>query len=142
MPRQIDTEHFDTCVATLEYALERIKKIDASENNLEYNMARSSCIKEFEIILEQGGKLLKKALKPYFPNSAAVDKLNFKDIFRHSVLHGLMNIEESERWLEYRDSRNTTAHDYGEEFAEKVLVFLPGFVNDAKNLSKILKAAK
>jgi len=141
MPQQIDTEHFDTCVATLEYALEKLKSIKGNENNLEYNMAQSSCIKEFEIILEQGGKLLKKALKPYFPNSAAVDKLKFKDIFRHSVLHGLMNIEESERWFEYRDSRNTTAHDYGEEFAEKVLVFLPSFVNDAKNLSKALKAA-
>jgi len=142
MPQQINTDHFDTCVATLEYALEKLKKIDESQNQLEYNMARSSCIKEFEIILEQGGKLLRKALKPYFSTSAAVDKLNFKDVFRHSALHGLLNVEESERWLEYRDSRNTTAHDYGEEFAEKVLVFLPIFTNDAKNLSKVLKEAK
>ncbi|GBU25993.1 hypothetical protein R83H12_02668 [Fibrobacteria bacterium R8-3-H12] len=142
MPQQIDTEHFDTCVATLEYALEKLKKIDANQEPLEYNMARSSCIKEFEIILEQSGKLLRKVLKPYFSNSAAVDKLNFKDIFRHSVLHGLLSVEESERWLEYRDSRNTTAHDYGEEFAEKVLVFLPVFVSNAKNLSRILKEAK
>jgi len=139
---QIDTEHFDTCVATLEYALEKLKETEESENKLEYNMARSSCIKEFEIILEQGGKLLRKALKPYFSNSAAVDRLNFKDLFRHSALHGLMSLEESERWLEYRDSRNTTAHDYGADFAEKILVFLPAFVGDAKNLSKILKEAK
>ncbi|GBU24429.1 hypothetical protein R83H12_01059 [Fibrobacteria bacterium R8-3-H12] len=39
-------------------------------------------------------------------------------------------------------SLNTTAHDYGEEFAEKVLVFLPVFVSNAKNLSRILKEAK
>jgi nucleotidyltransferase substrate binding protein (TIGR01987 family) len=142
MLQQIDTEHFDICVATLEYALEKLKKMDGSQNQLEYNMARSSCIKEFEIILEQSGKLLRKVLKPYFSNSAAVDRLNFKDIFRHSVLHGLLSVEESERWLEYRDSRNTTAHDYGEEFAEKVLVFLPIFANDAKNLSKMLGGAK
>jgi len=142
MPQQIDTEHFDSCVATLEFALEKLKGITENENNLEYNMARSSCIKEFEIILEQGGKLLRKALKPYFSSSAAVDKLNFKDVFRHSVLRGLLKVEESERWLEYRDNRNTTAHDYGEEFAEKVLVFLPTFANDAKNLSKILKDLK
>jgi len=142
MPQQIDTKHFDTCVATLEYALEKLKETEGNENTLEYNMARSSCIKEFEIILEQGGKLLRKALKPYFSSSAAVDRLNFKDVFRHSVLHGLLNVEESERWLEYRDSRNTTAHDYGEEFAEKVLVFLHDFAEDAKNLSKMLKAAK
>jgi nucleotidyltransferase substrate binding protein (TIGR01987 family) len=142
MLQQINTEHFDICVATLEYALEKLKNMSGDQNQLEYNMARSSCIKEFEIILEQSGKLLRKMLKPYFSNSAAVDRLNFKDIFRHSVLHGLLNVEESERWLEYRDSRNTTAHDYGEEFAEKVLVFLPIFVNDAKNLSKILREAK
>jgi nucleotidyltransferase substrate binding protein (TIGR01987 family) len=142
MPQQIDTEHFDTCIATLEYALEKLKKTKENENQLEYNMARSSCIKEFEIILEQSGKLLKKVLKPYFSSSATVDRLNFKDVFRYSVLHGLLNVEESERWLGYRDSRNTTAHDYGEEFAEKVLVFLPIFADDAKNLSKMLRVAK
>jgi len=139
---QINSEHFDTCVATLEYALEKLNKISKNEEQLEYNMARSSCVKEFEIILEQSGKLLRKVLKPYFSSSSAVDRLNFKDIFRHCVLHSLLNIEECERWLEYRDSRNITAHDYGEEFAEKILVFLPNFINDAKNLSKIFKDAK
>lgn len=38
--------------------------------------------------------------------------------------------------MEYRDSRNSTAHDYGEEFAESVLPLLPQFVNDAKALLK------
>jgi len=139
---QINSEHFDACIATLEYALKRLNSIDKNEEQLEYNMARSSCIKEFEIILEQSGRLLRKVLKPYFSSSSAVDRLNFKDVFRHCVSRELLSIEESERWFEYRDSRNTTAHDYGEEFAEKILVFLPNFINDSKKLSKIFKDVK
>jgi hypothetical protein len=126
-------------VATLEYALEKLNKISKNEEQLEYNMARSSCVKEFEIILEQSGKLLRKVLKPYFSSSSAVDRLNFKDIFRHCVLHSLLSIEEGERWLEYRDSGNKTTDDYGEEFADEVLVFLPNFIKDAKNVSRIFK---
>ena len=139
---QINSEHFDACIATLEYALKRLNSIDKNEEQLEYNMARSSCIKEFEIILEQSGRLLRKVLKPYFSSSSAVDRLNFKDVFRHCVSRELLSIEESERWFEYRDSRNTTAHDYGEEFAEKILVFLQNFINDSKKLSKIFKDVK
>ncbi len=44
-------------------------------------MYRSACIKEFEIILEQAGKLMRKVLKPYFHSAKAVDKLIFKDNF-------------------------------------------------------------
>jgi nucleotidyltransferase substrate binding protein (TIGR01987 family) len=110
-----------------------------SPDTIEYDMYRSACIKEFEIILEQSGKLLRKLLKPYFHSSKEVDKLYFKDLFRHAVLHSLITDETCERWLEYRDNRNNTAHDYGVNFAEDTLVLLPAFIADAMAFAEVIK---
>ena len=82
-----------------------------SPGSIFYEVYRSACIKEFEIILEQSGKLLRKVLKPWFHTSKEVDKLNFKDVFRHAVLRSLISDETCERWLVYRDNRNNTAND-------------------------------
>lgn len=49
-----------------------------------------------------------------------------------------MELEETGRWLKYRDNRNSTAHDYGAGFAGETLKLLPGFIDDAKRLVKIL----
>lgn len=133
----IDTDFYLRCTLTLEKAYELL--IQSKQESLEYEMYRSACIKEFEIILEQSGKLVKKALKPYFHSAKAVDKLVFKDLFRHAAQHGLITLEASERWLIYRDNRNHTAHDYGVNFAEQTLVLLPDFIQDAKALEQALK---
>ena len=58
----------------------------------------------------------------------------FKDIFRHAANHSLISTEETERWLKYRDNRNSTAHDYGVGFAEETLNLLPQFIIDAKSV--------
>lgn len=102
-------------------------------------MYRSACVKEFEIILEQSGKLLRKVLKPYFHSSREVDKLVFKDVFRQGVRRSMFTAETCERWLEYRDNRNNTAHDYGVNFAEETLTLLPQFIADAAALAQIIK---
>jgi hypothetical protein len=100
---------------------------------------RSASVKEFEIILEQIGKLLKKCLKPYFSSPVIVDKLVFKDIFREATKLGLITIEVSERWMVYRDNRNTTAHDYGVGFANDTLKLLPQFIADTDYVIAIIQ---
>ena len=95
-------------------------------------------IKEFEIILEQSGKLLKKSLKPYFHTSKAVDKLYFKEVFREAGLHSLLTVDEVERWCEYRDNRNYTSHDYGVDLANNTLVLIEQFIKDAKKLAEVV----
>ncbi len=107
---KLDTTYFERCIRTLEKAHSLLLR--AEQDTIEHDMYRSACIKEFEIILEQSGKLLKKMLQPYFHSSKETDKLYFKDVFRQAVLRGIMNIETCERWLKYRDYRNNTAHDY------------------------------
>ena len=105
-------------------------------------MYRSACIKEFEIILEQSGKLLKKSLRRFLHSNKAADKLIFKDIFRQAALHGIITLEETERWLTYRDNRNSTAHDYGLGFAEDTLKILPQFIIDTQSLVKSIDMQK
>lgn len=139
MPEQapyIDTRFFKRCILTLEKAHSLLQ---ASEpESIDYDLYRSACIKEFEIILEQSGKLLKRALKLYVANPRSVDKLVFKDIFRHGAKHGLLDKDQTQRWFAYRDNRNTTAHDYGVKFAEQTLTLLPTFVLDASALEQTL----
>ncbi|WP_204336727.1 nucleotidyltransferase substrate binding protein [Cryomorpha ignava] len=112
------------------------KKSDT--HDIAHDMYRSACIKEFEIILEQSGKLLRKVLKPYFHSSREADKLYFKDIFRQAVLRSIISVESCDRWLQYRDNRNNTAHDYGVNFAEETLILLQQFIADATELSEII----
>ena len=134
---KINTDFLDRCIQALETSYNELQKL--SPENIEYDIYRSACVKEFEIILEQCGKLLKKCLRDFFHSNKAVDDLRFKNIFRYSAKHGLINIQSSERWCKYRDNRNDTAHDYGVGFAEETLNLLSVFITDAKEISDILK---
>lgn len=135
---RLNTDYFVRCVETLERAFNCLNELQDRENDL-YDIYRSACVKEFEIILEQAGKLLKKCLKPYFATPKLADKLTFKEIFRYAAKHDLISLEEAERWLSYRDNRNDTAHDYGEGFAEETLTFLPTFIADAYRLNDVFQ---
>ena len=95
-------------------------------------------MKEFELIEEQCGTLLKRRLREYFAANREADMLAFKDIFRHAAKHVLITGDECERWLRYRDYRNDAAHRYGEGYAKEVLAALPSFIEDAKALSGVL----
>jgi nucleotidyltransferase substrate binding protein (TIGR01987 family) len=135
---KIDTTYLKRCNAALEKAYNKLKTY--SVENIEYDIYRSAVIKEFEIILEQAGNLLKKVLKPYFHTNKSVDRLVFKDIFRQAGIRGLITIDEVERWLQYRDNRNSTSHDYGESLADETLVLIEQFIADTKRLSEVIEA--
>ena len=133
----IDTTFLRRCIASLKRAVEELERLDDSEDVL-YDIYRAACVKEFELVLEQSGKLLRKRLAAYFASNRQADRMNFKDLFRHAAKHCLMDCEAVERWLGYRDNRNDTAHDYGEDFAEATLALLPAFVDDAKALADVI----
>jgi len=134
---RIDTTYLERCIKTLEKAFTLLR--NTNPESIDYDLYRSACIKEFEIILEQSGKLLRKVIKPYFHSSKEVDKLVFKDVFRQAVLRSIISDESCERWFEYRDNRNNTAHDYGEIFVEETLTLLPQFIVDATLLAEAIK---
>ena len=130
----LNTKHLERCIRTLENSLIRLKQ--SEQESVEYEIFHNATIKGFELTLETSEKLLCKAIKPYLSSSLAADRLTYKDVFRYAAKHGLMNIEAVERWFNYRNNRNTTAHDYGEAFAEETLTLLPDFIADAKKLEK------
>lgn len=131
---RINTDFLLRCVRTLEDALHELEKHGKEDGPLR-DICRAACVKEFELILEQSGKQLRKRLSIHFSNNRQADQLTFKDLFRHASKHGLLEPEVVERWLVYRDRRNESAHDYGESIAEAALDFLPVFASDARALA-------
>ena len=133
----LNLDYFSRCIATLRLAHHHLQL--HPKDSAMYDIFRAATVKEFEIILEQTAKLLKKSLKPYFASAKQVDQLPFKELFRMAAKHGLISLEESERWMVYRDNRNDTAHDYGEGFANETLLLLPQFILDAEKINTVIQ---
>ena len=132
----INTDFLLRCINTLESAFEHLQQREPSDEL--YDIFRAASVREFEIVLEQSGRLLTKRLRPYFASNRHADKLTFKSAFRHAVKHDLITVDACERWFDYRDNRTDTAHDYGEQFAETTLKLLPSFIDDARDLARII----
>ena len=134
----IDTQFLSRCIQALETAFNQLKATPQSD--IQYDIYRSAIIKEFEIVLEQSGKLLNKRLRPYFHSHQTADRLPFKAIFRQAGKCGLLERDAVDRWLRYRDHRNTTAQDYGSGLAEDTLPLIPHFITDAKAVVEIINS--
>ena len=132
----INTDFLIRCINTLELAFDQLQQREPGYTFLE--IFRAASVKEFEIVLGQSGNLLKKRLRPYFASNRQADRLTFKDAFRHAAKHDLMPVKACERWFAYRDNRNDSAHDYGEQFAEATLRLLPDFITDARELAGVV----
>ncbi len=134
---KLNTDSLSRCIQTLEASLVRLRGTETG--SVDYEIFRNAVVQGFELTLETAGKLLRKALKPYAASPRFADELTYKDVFRHAARHGLVDTSAVERWFEYRDNRNSTAHDYGAGFAEETLVLLPRFLADARSLEGALK---
>ncbi|MBI3117862.1 MAG: nucleotidyltransferase substrate binding protein [Candidatus Hydrogenedentes bacterium] len=135
----LDTTQLDKSILTLQKSLELL--LQSKRGSTEYEVFRNATVKGFELTLETSGKLLRRALRAYMGSPRAVEGLTYKDLFRHAARHGLITVEAVDRWFEYRDNRNTTAHDYGLAFAEETLRLLPAFIGDARALQERLADA-
>ncbi|MGH8480771.1 MAG: nucleotidyltransferase substrate binding protein [Gammaproteobacteria bacterium] len=134
----IDTDHLDRCIRILGSSLDFYRQ--AQPDSIDREVFRNAIIKGYELAQETSFKLLKRALQDFGHGGRKLDATPVKEILRLSALHGLMTVEEVERWFAYRDSRNDTAHDYGEGFANETLKLLPAFIVDVRTLEAILRA--
>jgi nucleotidyltransferase substrate binding protein (TIGR01987 family) len=134
----LSVEHLLRTAATLEQALLAIARTPA-EDVVMFDLFRNAAIKSFELSLETAGKLIRKALKAYGGSPRSVDALVFNDVLRHAGKHGLLDQAGVERWLAYRANRNSTAHDYGEGFANITLKLLPAYLQDVRALAAPLQ---
>ncbi len=137
MRSEISTEYLERCLRTLHKSYEMINQVE--KGTIEYEMYRNSLVKSFEMTLEQCGKLLKKKILPFFASKREVDKLPFKDIFRHAFKYSLIDESAVARWFKYLDNRDSTSHDYGQEFADETLSLVEEFIVDAQNLKRIIE---
>ena len=141
---KLNTDYLTRCINALESAYQHLLRQTPDEEKPDlpgvvlYDIFRAACVKEFEIILEQCGELLKKRLRPYMASHRQADRLTFNNTFRRAAKHGLITVEAGERWLGYREIRNETAHHYGANYAEAALGLLPGFIEDAKQIAEVL----
>lgn len=134
----IDTEFLEKCITQVEKSFRILESL--TQDDELYEITRNSLVKSFEMTLEQAGNLLRKKLLPYFPSKQALDKLTFKNLFRSAFQYSLLSEDEVNRWMLYRDNRNDTTHNYGEEFALYTLTLISDFINDSKRLIEVLHA--
>lgn len=133
----ISTDQIRRCIRTLRAASDGLQQHEAGD--VSYEIYRAACVKEFELVLEQSGRLLRRRLRPYFASHRQADRLTFNDVFRYAAKHCLISGDGCERWLEYRAVRNETAHEYGEQFAERTLEALSQFIADAEDLVEAIE---
>lgn len=132
----LNTDHLKRCIETLRSSLTFYEQ--ASADSIDQEIFRNAIVKGYELAQETSFKLLKKALRDYGHGAKKLDSTPIKDLLRLSATHGLMTLEEVERWFAYRDNRNNTAHDYGENFAKETLRLIPGFIDDVTRLEAVL----
>lgn len=133
----LNVTHLLRTAATLEQALLALRKVAEQEkqDDILFDLYRNAAIKSFELSLETSGKLLRKAIKAYGAAPRTIDGLVFNDVLRTAGKHALLDEAEVSRWLSYRANRNSTAHDYGEGFANTTLELLPDFLVDVRTLA-------
>lgn len=135
----LNVAHLERCCKTLQSSLNFYQQAEAG--SIDQEVFRNAIIKGYELSQETAFKLLKKALKAYGHSSKKLESTPIKDILRLAAVHGLMTLNEVERWFAYRDNRNDTANDYGEAFAEQTLVLIPSFLEDIYRLAQTLDQA-
>lgn len=133
----LNIEHLQRCIATLQSSL--LLYQHAAPGSIEQEVFRNAIIKGYELAQETSFKLIKKALKEFGHGGRKLNETPVKDIVRLAAVHGLMTVEEVERWFKYRDNRNNTAHDYGDAFAKETLVLIPDFLEDVVALAAVLE---
>ncbi len=122
--------HIRETLATLEVALHAVER--TAKDDALYDVFRLAVIKSFDLTIELSAKLLRKSLRSYGGASRSVDMLSFNETIRFAGQTGMLDAVA--RWLIYRANRNSTAHDYGEDFVTQTVTLLPAYLRDAHAL--------
>ena len=98
---------------------------------------RAGVIQNFEFTYELCWKFMRRWLEVNL-GTVYVEGVSRRELFRLSAEHRL--ITDVERWMEYHEDRNETAHTYNEETAQAVYVTACEFVLNARLLLESLEA--
>lgn len=104
------------------------------DNDELYEMARDSLIQRFEFTYELSNKMLAKCLRELGYEKAKADVDNKKVLWRTATQTG--HITKYHNWVDYKNHRNTTSHEYDEKFVaeEEFIIMIDRFAADASQL--------
>jgi len=115
--------------------LEKSLRFATNEKNPElFIQFRAASIQAFEYSYELCVKMLQRQLELIAPSSQNIDHLSFRDLIRTGAEKGL--VTDPEKWFQFRELRNITAHTYDEAKADRVYKFLPDFLDSSKALTE------
>lgn len=98
---------------------------------------RAGVIQNFEFTYELCWKFMRRWLEVNL-GTAYVAGMSRRQLFRLSAEHRL--VSDVDRWMEYHDARNETAHTYDEGTAQDVFETAHRFLADAQGLLEALEA--
>ena len=128
----LDFSALTKAVNQLEKSLAFTVSKDARNNTELFIQFRAASIQAFEYSYELCVKMLELQLALTAPSAQTIDHLSFRDLVRTGAEKGL--VADPEKWFQFRELRNMTAHTYDEAKADRVYKFLPDFLNSAKTL--------
>jgi nucleotidyltransferase substrate binding protein (TIGR01987 family) len=94
------------------------------------NYIKDSCIKRFEYTYETAKKIMNKFLKKEYDKTEK--DLSINNIFRE--MYGLGLVDNFENWVDYREKRNTTSHEYDITKTYPIIDIIPSFIEDTRFL--------
>ena len=100
------------------------------------NYIKDSCIQRFEYTYEAAKKIMNKFLKKEYDKNDS--DLTINNIFRE--MYGLGLIENFENWVDYRQKRNLTSHEYDINLTYPIIDIIPNFINDTEFLINKLES--
>jgi nucleotidyltransferase substrate binding protein (TIGR01987 family) len=137
---KLDLEGLKKAVGSLERSVgaaldeKRMAALDEDQRDA----IRAGVIQNFEFTYEQCWKMLKRRLTAMAASRDEVDLLSYRDLMRLGAEKGF--IQDPIKWFDYRQQRNMTSHTYDENRADSVFKSAVSFLEDARQLLRLLKA--
>ena len=136
---KLDLSSLRKAVESLEKTI-RVADDDAFMSRLEEDQkqaVKAGVILNFEFTYELCWKFMRRWLQVNL-GPVYVEGVSRRQLFRLSAEHRLVG--DVDRWMEYHDARNETAHTYNESTAEDVIETAHQFLADAQKLLQALEA--
>jgi len=133
----IKTAELENSINSLENTFDLL--INLNHNDLYYNTHANKSMIDFITSIKLCVNLLSELLEPYHHPAKSVYKLYPREIFKESLLRGIIPIDVYERFLIYGNNRNEISHNYYHNFIQETLPILPDFIQDARIIVEIVQ---
>ena len=113
-------------------ALARLKEVEQPRTVIE----RDAMVQRFEFTFDMGWKTLKTILFEHYSVEAPTAPQAFQEAVRVGIL------DDTQPWVQLRETRNKTSHMYSEALAEEVARAMPAFIIAFDTLAVCLEKIK